>query len=405
MTNKRILTKAAMAATVITLFSTADSATVFDGRWRFSVGPVWDFGVKARGQLAPRQGYTSPFGPGEGLTRQQAIDKSLPDGTVVSGKRTDFASGAWIDADDPVCPEGDLPDMTRFYSFPAATYQGNGVFGLGTVGYSEADVFRPREGAYDRSISDDSSMVGINLELARNLYHSDEHGWGVDAAFGFQYFKRNGLLDLASRWFNGSSDGRWGTRVKGLNLNGLNGRYSDFNWSEDGSFYGSGGTKVAPGRYVDASGEDVYAGPISATLADIGGEDFYGSDASYGALYGDGDYENLEFLLLMRPYYDIYGWLRVFGTVGAVVSRQDLDFSLSVMRDGNVVSRTGQDFSQWDVYGVAGAGLMLSYKDFTLSTEFLARFLDDDLTFKGDYVRGTVERGSWMFKLALGYEF
>lgn len=398
--------KSMMRMTVLVLIAAAafsaaaDGWAVFDGGWRISAGAVYDFGVKATGRMMPRQGYASPYR--EGLSRQQAEQQA---GGTRNGTRIDFANGAWIDTDDPVCAEGDDYGKTRFYKFPAATWNGGQTFALGSAEYSEVSTTIPLEGAFDRSFSDESGMLGVNVELSRNLYHDDEWGWGVDAAIGFQYFKHNGLLGVASQWFNGSSSHLYGSRAKGLSLGGAKGRYSDFNWSEDGSYYGSGGTKVANGRYVDENGEDVYAGPIMPDLDDLGGGDFSEYDESYGSMRADGDYENMEILLLARPYYDVFDWLRVNATLGLVVSRQDLDFEMSILRDGALEYSNHRDFSQWDVYGVAGLGIMLYYKDFTLSGDFLARFLDQDLGFEDRYIRGEVSRGRWMFKLSVGYEF
>lgn len=390
-----------LSAVMVAIMVNADGSAIFDGGWRLSAGAVYDFGAKATGRLCPRQGYVSPYRAG--LSRAEA--EKLGGGTR-SGTRLEFANGAWIDTNDPVCEEGDDFGKTRFYKFPAATWDGSRTFALGSADYSEVNTFIPAAGSFDRAFSDDSGMLGVNIELSRNLYHDEDYGWGLDMALAFQYFKHNGLLSLASRWFNGASTHAYGTRASGLRLDNGKGTYSKCNWSPDGSFYGSGGVQAGPGRYVDeTTGEDVYAGPISFDLDDLGGRDFFASDASYGSMRANGDYENMELILLVRPYYDIFEWLRISATLGLVVSRQDLDLTMFVMRDERLDYRSSRDFSQWDVYGVAGGGLMLYYKDFTLSVDILARFLDDDLDFSGRYVEGEVQRGRVMLKLSIGYEF
>lgn len=401
--------KSMMRMTVLVLIAAAafsaaaDGWAVFDGGWRISAGAVYDFGAKATGRMVPRQGYVSPYRAG--LSRQQAEQQA---GGTRSGSRVDFANGAWIDSNDPVCEGGDDLGKTRYYHFPSSAWNANSKsFILGSESYSEVDTIRPIEGSFDRSFSDESGMLGVNVELSRNLYHDEEYGWGVDAAIGFQYFKHNGLLSIASSWFNGSSSHTYGTRAYGLKMDGTKGTYSERNWRDGRSYYGIPGdaTRTPEGDYVNEDGQFWNAGPISADLDDLGGGDFSESDASYGSMRADGDYENMELMLLGRPYYDVFDWLRVNATFGLVVSRQDLDFEMAVLRDGVGEYSSHRDFSQWDVYGVAGLGLMLYYKDFTLSADFLARFLDDDLTFEDRYIQGEVQRGRWMFKLSAGYEF
>ena len=400
--NKRLTWMMSAVVTAAAFSAAADGWAVFDGGWRISAGAVYNFNAKASCRVAPRQGYVSPFRAG--LSKSEA--EARASGTKTSATRTDFGNGAWIDTDDPVCKEGDLPGKTRYYMFPRGTWNGSQTFTLGSAEYSEVDIFRPAEGAFDRSFSDESGMLGVNVELSRNLYHNEDWGWGVDAAIGFTYFRHNKLLRCGSRWLNGSSTHSYGRRSSSLTIDGARGQYSDFNWSGDGSFYGSGGTKTGPGTYVDDEGNEAYAGPISFNDdPDLFGDDYSESDASYGSMSADGDYENMEILMLARPYYDVFEWLRINAIAGVVVSRQEFDLTFSLYRDGAREYHSRRDYDQWDVYGVAGLGMQFYYKDFTLGFDFLARFLDRDLDYHDRYVDGSVERGTWMFRLMLGYEF
>ena len=381
----------------LSLAAQAEGTALLDGGWRLTIGPVYDMGVKANVRVTPHSTYVSPYAGG--LTKEAAKAAA---GGKESGTRLEFANGSWIDTDDPVCAEGDDVGKTRYYKLTMPRAGSERTFDLGSANYAEVDTYRPSDRSLASSEHDESGVLGANIELSRNLYHDADWGWGVDAGFGVNYFKHNGLLGVVRSWLDGSSTARTGSYASSLTID--EDSYSDFNWSADGSYYGSGGTKNGDGVYVDGAGNPTYAGPIKPTL-DFKSSEMTRSHSSYGRLWADGDYENLELMLVAHPYYDVFDWLRINTTLGLVVSRQDLDFTMTVMRDGMTDYRSNRDFSQWDVYGIAGAGIMLYYKDFTLAADFLARFLDNDLDIDDRYVRGSVERGRWMFKLSIGYRF
>ena len=381
-------------AATLGVVARADFSSVFDGGWRISAGAVYDPGLNANIRFTPHASYVTPFTPG--MSSADAFDRAK-NGSVGSGRtggqtRHTFGGGAWYDTDDPVYSGGDDPGRTRYYRFPRSIYrEGSSTFDLGSTAYSDVQdvVYGRQPSAW---ADDESGMLGVNIELSRNLYHDEDIGWGVDAAFAVSYFRHNGLFSAAMSWLNGSSTSRSGSYQSTLDLGD---DYDDWNWheDEDGAYYGAG----------DYSGN---AGPISPSVS-VSKSETVRTDSSYGALEAEGDYEDLELILLARPYYDVFDWLRVNVMAGLVVSRQDLDFSMTMMRDGMPTYSRGRDFSQWDVYGVAGAGLMVYYKDFTLAADFLARFLDRDLDVNDSEngVRGSVQRGRWMFKISAGYEF
>ena len=364
----------------------ADVSAALDGGWRVSVGPVYDPGVNADLHFTPKATYAAPFT--RGPSKASAWKKAS--GTKTTDTRTDFDNGSWIDTDDPVYSSGDDVGRTRYYRLNGSPEDG-GHFSLGEASYSEVTE-TSQGGSPSAWAEDESGMLGVSLELSRNLYHDADIGWGLDAAFDVHYFKHNGIFSARTSWLNGSSTLRSGRYSSSIDLSG--GDYDEWNWHSDagGSFYGSG----------NYSGN---AGPIDGTSVNVANTESLRSHSSYGGLEAEGDYENLEMILMARPYYDVFDWLRVNAMLGLVVSRQDLDFSMTILRDGAVDYRSNRDFSQWDVYGVAGAGLMAYYRDFTLGVDVLARFLDRDLDVKDDYVNGSVERGSWMFRITLGYEF
>jgi len=392
--------------------ASADLSSVFDGGWRVSAGAVYDSGVKTDMRFTPRQTYVSPFSGTPGaMSRQQAQEAAWG---KRSGTRTTYVNGrkgnakSWVDSKDASSGHdvGHDDGKTTNYRFPAEVWNENTAFELGYADYEEIVTRQISDSAKQSSASDEAAMPGVNVQLSRNLYHDDEHSWGVEVALGFQYAKRNNVFKSSSSWVNGSStreSGYYASRFRAtgdlaelLTYRGADSGYvHDYVWNGDAS-----------GEYVGGGGADGFAAPID--LDDIRNEWGGGGSESYmetGALQASGDYSNMELLLLLQPYYDIFSWLSVNATVGMVVSRQSMEMSFSMLRNGVTDYSSNEDFSQWDVYGVAGLGMMLYYKGFTLSGDFLARFLDRDMDVSGSYYSGTVSRGSWMFRLGLGYEF
>lgn len=399
-----------VAVALATLSAFADGWTVLDGGWRISGGAVYDPGVKTSLRFTPRVSYTSPFAAG----RSKADAQSLGQGDLKKGAggeltRREFQNGAWIDTADPaVAGQGEQAGYTWYYKFPQGTWDGGDSFLLGSADYSEVRSWSSNPQVAQSHADDEAGVLGFNIELSRNLYHDEEHNWGVDVGFAVQYFKHNGIFDMFSSWTHGGSRQRRGNYSASVDLprGTVPDMGDDYSWGgETGSrYFGVDGT-LKGDRYVNSYGEGTQAGPIPGSSLQLRNTESIRTDSSSGSLRADGDYDNLELMLLAHPYYDVTEWLRISGTVGLVVSRQDLDFTMTIRRDNEIDYRSARDFSQWDVYGVAGGGLMLRYEDFTLSGDILARFLDDDLTVDDPYAHGTIERGRWMIKLSIGYEF
>jgi len=114
-----------------------------------------------------------------------------------------------------------------------------------------------------------------------------------------------------------------------------------------------------------------------------------------------GDYEELEMIFALKPWYDLTDWFRVQATLGAAVSRAHLKFGVS----GTSPSTSHQRFDEWSVYGVGGLGGMFRFEDFCLGFDFIARFLDNAMKIDGRDVHGTIDRGGWFFRVYVGYEF
>ena len=93
-----------------------------------------------------------------------------------------------------------------------------------------------------------------------------------------------------------------------------------------------------------------------------------------------------------------------FAPTDAAVSRTHVKFDVYGHGDGGAYAGR-QRFDDWAAYGVGGLGGMFRYRGACLGFDFLARFLDDEIKIRGRDVRGTVDRGSWTFRVYAGYEF
>lgn len=361
--------------------------------WRVSGGATFDPGVNVRISGNQHEFYRTPFIVGD--TRAAAEAKA--NGVAVSPTRKQYPNGAWIDMNDPGIA-GDMPGKTGYYKFPGRPGENNSgsVFSLGTARYAEVSVDGADAGSVSAYDSDRVGMPGFYVEVAHELYADQEYRWGVDFAFAFQYFIRKNAWRQDTSWKSSSriDEGGYSASIDAGDVYAGDDPDEDWNWRD--GYYGSG-------DFSD-DGFAGYAGPIDGGAVSV--NSFHGSrtDTSSGSMHSRADYDNMELLFTIRPYYDVTDWFRIVGTVGIAVSRQDLDVSTTVVRDG-AVRHYGRDFSQWDVYGTAGLGAQFRYKDFTLGFDFLARFFDDDLAVRDPYLNGSVERSNWYLRVGLGYSF
>jgi len=408
---RKRITAAVCGLAFFALDARADMSTVFDGGWRVSAGAVYDSGVKTDMKFSPQQTYVSPYARTPGaLTRQQAQEAAWGQ---KSGTRTTYVNKrkgnatAYVDTTDASSgyDVGHDAGKTTNYSFPSEIWDENTAFELGYAEYEEIAVVQESAASMQSKDSDESAMPGVMVQVSRNLYHDDEYNWGVEAAFAFQYARRNNVTKSSSSWKIGSSTKSSGHYSSSYNATGDLAELLTYEGEDAAYIHDFVWNKNAEGEFVGAGGADGYATPID--LDDINNEWGGGTEShvEYGSMEAKGDYENMELMLLLQPYYDICSWLSINATLGMVVSRQSMEMNFAMFRNGQTDYRSNRDFSQWDVYGIAGLGMMVYYKDFTLSGDFLARFLDRDMDIKDKCYKGTVSRGDWMFRLALGYEF
>jgi len=393
------------------LASAGGMSSVFDGGWRLTVGAVYDSGVKTDMKFSPRQTYVTPAALSRtGMTREQAQESAWgkTDGTRTTYVNSRKGATAWTDSQDAASGRdvGHDEGKTTSYRFPSSIWDGGTAFELGYAEYAETAVNQTSFESMSSDDSADAAMPGFMVQLARNLYHDEDWNWGVDAAFAFQYARRNNVIRSNSSWKIGSATQSTGYYRSSYNATGALANLLTYRGADAAYVHDYVWNSDASGSYIGDGGNDAFAAPIDLDdIAHTWGQGTTRSSAQYGSLEAEGDYENMEMMLLLQPYYDLFDWLTVNATFGAVVSRQSMEMSFAMLRNGVSEYRSNRDYSQWDVYGVAGLGLMVYYRGFTLSGDFLARFLDRDMDIRDEYYSGTVSRGNWMFRLALGYEF
>ena len=389
------------------------------GKWRVSVGASVIGPVKSNlGVSNARLRQLSGFG--ELLIRSAAARHGVrpraeayaagsgaadPNGVMRFDKREgdDPHVAAWYDPKDSASAND--PDWSwnwRLHDPTGTDPDGRKGF-VEYTSYSEdfeSVALTTAEGGAGDSRDSSEWFPGLRVEVARELYRSEgERPWGVDVAAAFAYYFQRGL------W---KADGTAATAS--VNGHRENGHYEWWNDSEntaqyildyerDTQFHGGmwgAGTPDGPGAELETSAwkvRDVMTSTESWS-------------SSHSLRYsGDGDYREYSIELLARPWWEPWEWLRIFGSIGAEISRREFEWSLSASgADGSRYAESG-DACDWRVLGLLGGGLSLQWHGFVLAGEALWRFGGDDLEVSGRTVHGGIESGDWGFRLSLGYEF
>lgn len=325
----------------------AEGEATFGG-WRLSVGGNMAFGAKARMSYARNAFGVVPGG---------AFNPANP-GTA----RYEFDNGAYIDMSDQ---GGAKPGDTRNWQIPAS-------------------MTRPVEGgrAFDfsntqlggGSVSDDGMTLGASLELSRTLYAA-ENGFGLDVAFGVSWMMCNDIL-------NGSAQAGYDRTTSSFTPT-----EPGYPPSADGSRYG--------GNF--GTGDMYFAAPY----------DWEGPTPSSGtySTHVSADYDEFELSLMLKPWYELTDWWRIYGNIGMGFGCGRFDFSMNAVLDGKTIYNLNEDECEWDFYGIAGGGTVFRLGSFDLSFDILYRFCQDDINVGNQYVNCTIEKPDLVFRLAIGYEF
>ncbi len=354
----------------VLLAEDSESESTGFGAWHISIGGAMNAGVKTRlshRSLTLPQSYVSRFGTQSNAQRLEWGDGYVRDDAYGHGS------------------------STINWKLPSSSYNGDGTFSM-VNRYDE--IVSTSLSRYDSGNPDADYQPGVSVELSRTLYADVKHGWGVDFAAAFSYFFGNDLYSANGGYSQTDmvNSGEYQTTV---DAHQAMADYQDGIYTQtypgyygDGVMSGSG----HPGILWNSVGTPVNVGPRTTPHTYM---------SSYSA---SGDYQEIEMLFMIKPWYELTDWCRVFGELGLGVSRSQFDFSYSAM-GGTGAVRSSQDFSEWDVYGIGGGGVLFRLWRFDLSVDFLARFLKDDLDVNGRYVSGHIERADWLMRVMVGVEF
>lgn len=359
----------------------------FGHGWRLSVGPALNAGYRTRFETDGRALQGRLFGTMPALSgnsRSEAYAKATgtgPDEVIV------FDNGGWIArhdyANDHNLYEKNktwnllIPDAAKYIADGQIYCRNNYVEYIGS-----SEEIRPY------SASENTMAPGVSLELARNLYHNEEHGFGVDLAFDFNWFFRSDLLNGQGEVARRSENVRKGYYETSIAAPDVD---VERDLNADGSF--GGGTYDGPGPVVDLDTLNVK--DVSKVVPNF----------TSGRYRVNGDYNEFETALLVRPYYDVFSWLRVYGTLGVGFSYMHLRYSMTATCNGRRMFSEGGNYGEWSIYGLAGLGALAHYDRYSLGFDFMSRLWTSDLDLNTRYINGSVSRGQWMFRLMAGLDF
>lgn len=366
-----------------TVCAGGDESREFYG-WRVSAGANFAFGMRTKLNLKGGRAIRalSPIPRPESSIGERK--ELLP---RAGGPRVDYSSGAWVNPESGLDPSiGDswnwrIPDSAR----------AGDHFELGTHEWTEVEGSFSERGDGDRSGADDAFAPGVSLELSRELYRDEERGFGVDVAFGLAWYRRNKAFKSGGTVYSRSmTEERTDYSASATYSPGwLNDPYA----RPDGGWWGAGATD---------HGTVMHFSDISVS------ERSFTSSRSVSdtlRLTGEGDYEEWELSLMARPWYELTDWWRVNATLGVGVSRSEFDFKMNAISGGRSVYAAKHEFSDWDVYALAGLGTTVRVGRFDLSLDFLARCLQDNLRIRCAEARGAVDKANWLVRAAIGFEF
>lgn len=347
----------------------------FTEGWRVTAGA--EFGGPMKGRLSSRAGNRGIYSAARsGLTEAQAAHKVAA--PVAGGPRVDLGNGYFIDPSSAASAAD--PDFTWNWRLPSRDR---------IVKQSEFLESQTVERSYPVSGSDDGWSPAVSLEFTRELWTWDDHPFGVDFAFGFAWQRKNDLVKVG---------GVNCTRTDSYRKGGYEMDLGDQLWmqepDEEVMFNGAYG--------LGEFGGDAYGPVMDLSLVrttPTGGTAWDEKFAETTSMRGD--YEEFDFRFLLKPWWDVTEWLRVYGAIGMELARTDFELHTYNSATG---SRTG-DISEWQVCGLGGGGVMVHGWHGVLGVDFLTRFLQDDLSFRHDGFSGEFDRSPWFFRVYVGAEF
>lgn len=315
------------------------------------------------------------------MTTPGASAKEAEEAVAYRGGRIDYGNGAFI---DPASSIEEDPNWTWNWHLPPSAKTGL----AGSSSYREVTA---TESIVRTGASDDGWNPGVSLEFARTLWTWDEHPFGVDFAFGLAWQRCNNLVSSEQLSYVRDETVRSGAYATSLGEQ----KWFDDPWTlpEDDGYYGAG-TYNGPGPVMD--------------LALLGTERTSASESA--TRYAErvrvqGDWEEWDFRFTLKPWWEVTDWLRLYGTVGLELARTHFGMNVGWSASDGQRGGRGRDFDEWQVNGLAGLGAAVNWKHMTLGADFMARFLQQDLTINDREMYGTIDRQTWFFRVYVGAEF
>lgn len=323
-------------------------------------------------------------------TPRLTVESYLPrEGTMGSSAALSHAEAHEYDGDGFVKPDAENDGrFTSNWQLPISSYDtAANTFYLCNA---YEDVLSSTVSQTGGDNAHDDYQPGVSVELSRELWASEKRNWGVDFAAAVSYFFGNDLYRASARATRRTNldRGRYETEIYG--------RYAMEDY-QDGTL-----EPATPNFYGEAAYER--SGAPALFWPDVGDpikRSHLVTVSSGRGYHAEGDYYDLEMMFLARPWYEICDGWRVFGELGVGVSYARFEYDIAYS-DG---PRRGQNFDDWSVYGLAGLGTVVTWKDVSLSCDFIARLGSEDLNVNGRDIHGSIDRGDWLFRVMLGYSF
>lgn len=336
--------------------------------WRLSVGGVMGFGVKASGR--------------SNFSRFFQTSKPISGGAVRPGNDYEFDNGAYIHAGESKMTFG--PSVgTRNWSISASDTS----FENGERWLNFSNTQLGGGGVAGAALDEDGTSFGVSAELARTLIEM-ESGFGLDVGVGLSWMRAGNIIDASSVGTYNRQTYSYhptnGTPLSDPNYNGLNGVLSGLIIPDGPS-----------GAYVFY--DDNFLG---------GGNKWDNSKSSgFYSTHANGDYQEVELSLVLRPWYEITDWWRVNGTIGAGLGYGIFDLETGAMFGSKGAYRMSDTANKIGFYGLVGGGTTFRLGRFDLSGEVLVRLFQDDIEVSNAYTCYTLEKPDFVVRVAVGMQF
>ena len=382
---KRLMTMVMVGCLAAALV--ADEGDGFNGDlfsgWRLTVGGALNGNMRSKIGVRPGRALTGMYGGGGAVaTQTRAEAQAAGDAYNLGSGRTTFPNGGFFDPNDAA----GTPGETWNWYLPPGALDASGTMSF-VNSYSEASSAGSARDIFAKS---DDYAAGFSVGLDREVWRWGD--FGLDFGMVFSYFRNHDFFKAGGQGYGRTDSFASGDYVTDVTLDpSITG--DPWAWNADGS--------IGAGTY-DGPGPVLYMGDV--TVSHRWMNEMSSSRASSYFMSARGNYEEIEMLFAVRPFWEVTEWFRVRGTLGVAVSRTHFVFDVYGRGDGaSYASR--QTFNDWAVYGVGGLGGLFSWNGVCLGFDFLARFLDSDIDIHGRDVHGSVSRAPWMFTVYVGYAF